>query len=178
LVSHVLARRLNAVHVDLAELVKSEKLFKGMDKKRQSLIADFGKISKRVKEICESSSGLVIVDGHYAMNVVPEKDVQRIFVLRRHPEELKKFMEQRGFRDAKLWENLAAEILDVCLFDAISLFEEKKICEIDTTGRSIENVVNEMIAVINGEKTCGVGHVDWLGKLEYEGRLEDFLKDF
>jgi len=30
--------------------------------------------------------------------------------------------------------------------------------------------------VLNGNKKCCVGIVDWLGKLESEGVLEEFLK--
>ena len=120
----------------------------------------------------------MVVDGHYAPDVVPIKQTCLVFVLRRHPEELKKFMEQRGFQDSKLWENLVAEILAVCLSDAVSVFREEKVCEIDATGRSTEDIADEMVAVLNGERTCVVGIVDWLGKLELEGRLEEFLKDF
>lgn len=176
-VARVLALKLDGLHVDLNELVKREKLFRGRDEKRQTLVADMRRISERVKEIVESSESMVIVEGHYAMHVTPVASVSRAFVLRRHPEELKKLMEQRGFEGAKLWENLAVEILDVCLHDAVSVFGEDMVCEIDATGRTVEDVTGEIVAIANGEKACMVGTVDWLGRLEREGRLEEFLKE-
>lgn len=175
-VSRLLASKLDAVHIDLAELVKREELISGVDKVRETLIADTDRVSKRIQEIMRESEGDVIIDGHYAVDVVSAKNIHVVFVLRRDPDELKGFMEDRGFKERKLWENLAAEILDVCLWDAVSACGSDKVCEIDATGKRVEDVVEEMISVLEGRKKCMVGVVDWLGKLEEEGRLNDFLK--
>jgi len=175
-VSRLLASKLDAVHIDLAELVKRENLISGVDKVRETLIADTGRVSKRIQEIMRESEGDVIVDGHYAVDVVSAKNIHIVFVLRRDPDELKGFMEDRGFKERKLWENLAAEILDVCLWDAVSACGSDKVCEIDASGKRVEDVVEDMISVLEGRKKCRVRVVDWLGKLEAEGRLDDFLK--
>jgi len=150
----------------------------GVDKARGTLIADTHKVSKRVLEIIKSSECDVIVDGHYAVDVVPTKDVHMVFVLRRDPSELRGFMENRGFKERKLWENLAAEILDVCLWDAVSACGSDKVCEIDVSSKRIEEVVEDMISMLERRKKCCVGIVDWLGKLEEEKRLQEFLKHF
>jgi broad-specificity NMP kinase len=76
----------------------------------------------------------------------------------------------------KLWENLASEILDVCLVDALNVHGKEKVCELDVTGKNAEEVVSEILDVLGGHKRCHVGIVDWLGKLESEGLLEEFLK--
>lgn len=177
-VSQLLSIRLDATHIDLAKLVEQETLTSGMDKARGTLIADTEKVSKRVQEIIGDCERDVIIDGHYAVDVLPAKDVHLVFVLRRDPEELKAAMENRGFRKRKLWENLAAEVLDVCLWDAVGACGSEKICEIDVTGKGIEEVVEEILSVLEGKRKCRVGIVDWLGKLEREGRLHEFLKDF
>ncbi len=52
-----------------------------------------------------------------------------------------------------------------------------KVCEIDVSGKKANEVVDEVVAVLEGKKVCAVGIVDWLGKLEGEGRLEEFLED-
>jgi adenylate kinase len=85
-------------------------------------------------------------------------------------------MENCGFSARKLWENLASEILDVCLTDALSVYERSKICELDVSGKSVEETVGEILDVLNGSKKCRVGVVDWLGKLENEGMLKEFLR--
>ena len=177
-ISRLLASKLDAVYISLAELVERERLISGVDKARGTLIADTDRVSKRVQEIIKSSEGDVIVDSHYAVDVVPTKDVHMVFVLRRDPSELKSVMENRGFKEKKLWENLAAEILDVCLWDAVSTCGSDKVCEIDVSGKRIEEVVEDMILMLEGRKKCRVGIVDWLGKLEGEGRLHEFLRPF
>lgn len=177
-VSRLLASKLDAVHVNLAELVERENLISGMDKARETLIADTSRVSKRIQEIIRESERDVIIDGHYAVDVVSANNIHVVFVLRRDPNELKGFMEDRGFKERKLWENLAAEILDVCLWDAVSACGSDKVCEIDASGRRVEDVVGDVISVLEGRKKCRVGVVDWLGKLEAEGRLDDFLKTF
>jgi len=177
-VSRSLASRLNAGHVNLTEFIEREKLISGVDVARGTLIANTDRVSKRVQKIIRSCEHDVIIDGHLAVDVVPAKDVHLVFVLRRDPDELKRAMEDRGFKGKKLWENLAAEILDVCLWEAVRACGLDKVCEVDVSGRTIEEVVEHIISVLEGKKKCWVGTVDWLGKLEAEGRLQEFLKDF
>jgi len=177
-VASMLASRLGANYVNLGELVERENLILGVDEERGTLIADTGKVSERLKKIMEASDRDVIVDGHYAADVGPAERVHLVFVLRRDPDELKGLMERRGFRGRKLWENLAAEILDVCLWDAVKACGSDKVCEVDASGKSVSQVVEEVIAILEGKRVCRVGTVDWLGKLEKEGRLSEFFKAF
>ena len=177
-VSRLLATRLNGLRIGLTELVKQEGLISGVDEARETLIADMEKVSKRTLEIMQDCEGDVIIDGHYAVDVVPTEDVNLVFVLRRHPDELKTFMEKRGFENRKLWENLAAEILDVCLSEAVETCGVDKVCEIDASGKSVEEVVEDIILILEGRQKCNVGAVDWLGRLDEEGRLDEFLKHF
>jgi len=176
-VSKKLAAKLDALHIDLAELVKEEKLYSDIDKERNSIIADLDKVSQRIKEVIQEAKGDVIIDGHYAVHVVNPEAVDFVFVLRKDPQRLKALMERRGYSGKKLWENLEAEILDVCLLEAIDVCGKDKVCEIDTTDMSVDEAVDEVLRVIKGEKKCDVGIVDWLGKLEREGVLDYFLKN-
>jgi adenylate kinase len=176
-VARLLASKLNALYVNLTELAVHENLVSGKDEKRDSIIVDEIRMRRKIREIiegCEQND--IVIDGHYAVSVVPKKLVTCVFVLRRNPVELRKFMEQCGFSGRKLWENLASEILDVCLVDALNVHGEGKICELDVTGKSVEEVVSEILDVSSGHKECHVGIVDWLGKLENDGLLEEFLK--
>jgi len=75
-----------------------------------------------------------------------------------------------------LWENLASEILDVCLVEALREHETAKICELDITDKTVEKVVAEIMEILNGRKKCRVGCVDWLGMLETQGILNEYLK--
>ena len=175
-VSKLLTSKIDALYLGLAELAKKENLILSADKARDTLIADTDEIAQRVGQILESSERYVVIDGHYAMDVVSSRNVHTVFVLRRTPEELKKILKSRGFREKKLWENLAAEILDVCLWDAVSAYGSERVCEIDVSGRNVEDTVKQMISILHGKEQCRVGIVDWLGKLEVENRLHEFLR--
>jgi len=176
-VSRKLAAKLNAFHIDLAELVKREKLYSEIDTERNSLIADLDKVSQKIKKIIQKTESDVIIDGHYAVHVVAPEVVNFVFVLRKDPLKLKTLMEERGYSSRKLWENLEAEILDVCLSEAIEVCGKNKVCEIDVTDKSIDEIVDEILGIIDGKRRCYVGIVDWLGKLEKEGILDYFLKN-
>ena len=177
-VSILLASRLNAFHIDLGKLVEQEKLWSDVDKTRGTLIVDMSELLKRVQAMTEHSERDIVLDGHYAVDVVPAKNIHVAFVLRREPDDLRRLMQKRGFKGKKLKENLAAEVLDVCLYNAVKVCGVEKVCEIDVTGKKADEVVEEVVAVLEGKKACAVGTVDWLGKLEKEGRLEEFLEDF
>jgi len=175
-IAHKLASKLDALYISITELVKKQKLITGIDENRQTLIADTKKVSKQLQEILAKAEGSIIIEGHYVVDVVPKKDVNTVFVLRRDPRELKSALENRRYEEKKLWENLAAEILDVCLWDALSACGVDKVCEIDVSGKTVEAVVEEIMMVLEKRKECRHGIVDWLGKLENEGQLEEFLK--
>jgi adenylate kinase len=176
-VAHLLTSKLDALYVNLTELAIHENLISGKDEERNSIIVDENRMRHKIREIVEHSNREhIVIDGHYAVSVVPKKLVTYVFVLRRDPVELRKLMEQCGFSSRKLWENLASEILDVCLVDALNAHGEGKVCELDVTGRSVEEVVTEVCHILGGRKKCCVGVVDWLGKLENEGLLGEFLK--
>ena len=176
-VARLLASRLDAFYVNLTELALHENLVSGKDEERGSIIVDENRMRGKIREIVEDCrKSEIIVDGHYAVSVVPKELTTHVFVLRRDPVELRKFMEQCGFSERKLWENLASEILDVCLCEALNVCGNGKVCELDVSGKSVEQIVDEVLDVLNGSKECRVGVVDWLGKLESEGLLEKFLR--
>ena len=179
-VSAQLAKKLRAVHVDLGELVTKEKLTSGRDRQRGTLIADRAKLAARVKQIIEESPARkdIIIDSHYATDVINSETATKVFVLRRHPDELRQVMMERGWQDQKIRENLAAEVLDVCLFDAIKAVGTEKVCEINVTSKGPEEVAQEIIQVLAGRESCTSGNIDWLGKLESQGRLDEYLKGF
>lgn len=48
---------------------------------------------------------------------------------------MKKMMKKRGYSEPKMAENLASEILDVCLVEALNVRGPGRICEVDVTGK-------------------------------------------
>jgi len=171
-----LATKLDADYINLTEYAKTNDLTLGEDKKRQTTIINEEKMRSALTDtINQTQNSNIIIDGHYAASVVPPNLSTHVFVLRRNPKELKKLMQKNNYPEAKLNENLSAEILDICLVEALQT-HEGKVCELDTTDKNVEETVNEVLAVVNGKKKCYSGIVDWLGMLEKENIIDDYLK--
>jgi adenylate kinase len=99
-----------------------------------------------------------------------------VFVLRRNPEDLRGFLQKRNYSEAKQQENLEAEVLDVCLVEALQKQDAAKVCEVDTTGKTVEETLRGVLAVLDGKAACCYGFVDWMGLLEKQGKLDLYLK--
>jgi len=174
-VAKELAARFSAELLNVSELVKKENLVTEKDEERGTAVADIKRLRARVRTILRKVKGDVVVDGHYAYDVVPKSANPYVFVLRRDPDDLEGTLRRRGYDERKISENVAAEVLDVCLIGAMRRFGRDRLDEIDVTHMDVGMVVNEILAVLRGEKAMGSGKVDWLGTLEEEGRLERFL---
>ncbi len=172
-----LAKKLDALYVNLTDAAKKYGLTLGEDKERRTTIIDEDRMKSKLVEIINSTQkDSVIVDGHYAAAIVPKNKVARTFVLRRNPIQLREFMAKCGFKDQKLWENLASEILDVCLVEALNNQDQKKVCELDVTDKTVEEIIEDILAIMDNRKTCRTGGIDWLGILEQEGKLDEYLR--
>jgi len=168
--------KLDAEYINLTDFAKTNNLILGEDIERQTIIINEEALRRKLKEsILASTNANVIVDGHYAAAVTSTELVTKVFVLRRNPKELKDFMQYCGFSDAKLYENLSAEILDSCLIEAMQN-QVGKVCELDVTGKTVEENASDIVEVLDKGKKCYAGFVDWLGMLEREGLTDQYLK--
>jgi adenylate kinase len=171
----VLAAKLKAQYINLTEYAKINNLILGEDTQRQTTIIDEKTMKKSLEKTIVEANIDVIIDGHYAASIAPKHLTTHVFVLRRNPKELKINMKKCGFAESKLYENLAAEILDNCLVEALQE-QHNNVCEVDVTGKTVEEILNEILDVLDkGKKGCS-GFIDWLGMLENEGILDDYLK--
>jgi adenylate kinase len=171
-----LAKKLNAEYINLTDYAKQNNLTLGEDTERCTTIIDEEAMQTSIgKSIDTSQNEYIIIDGHYAAAVIPEQQVTQVFVLRRNPKELKQFMIQRGYSDSKMWENLQAEIIDICLGEAMEA-HAGRVCELDVTGKTVQEVVLDIIEILEKRKSCQVGQIDWMGTLESEGMLDQYLK--
>ena len=171
-----LAAKLGALYINLTELAHKNNLTLGEDEQRKTTIIDEEKMQTKIAEtVGTTGKHDIIIDGHYAVAVTPKTIVTRIFVLRRNPIELRRLMEKRNYSGAKLWENLASEILDVCLVEALRMHYKEKVCELDITGKTANVITNQILSILNENKSCPSSSVDWLGMLETQGILDQYL---
>jgi len=132
-VSKLLSKRLDYKLIQVNELAEKLDAFTGYDKKRKCKILDMGKLEKEIKKFKEK----VVIEGHTS-HLFP---VNMVIILRCNPEVLKKRLEKRYPSDpSKVQENLEAEILGVITSEAV--MNNKKVYEIDTSDKSMEESVN------------------------------------
>jgi adenylate kinase len=86
------------------------------------------------------------VEGHLAHKV----GVDYCIVLRTRPDILEERLEDRDYSDEKVQENLEAEKMDLILSEA---FEATKVYEIDTTKKSVEDVVDEINSAVKNKES-------------------------
>jgi len=142
-----LANNIGALYVNLTDYAKQNNLILGEDTERNTTIVDEEKMQQALEDTINKSETSVVVDGHFAASVVPSSLSTHVFELRRSPIELKDFMQKTGFSEAKMNENLSAEILDVCLVEALEK-QEGKVCELDITGKTVEETLTEVTAIL------------------------------
>ena len=171
-ISSLLKEKLNAIHIDISSLVKEEKLYETKDEERQSLIIDVKKLRRRILDIMKNKSCTIILDGHSGVNALKTDEVSNVFVLRRAPWELQKVLLERGWSFSKIKENVEAEIIDVSLAEVIEMYEASKICEINTSGKSIETITERIIEIIIHKKNCSFGNIDWISYKETQKLVE------
>ncbi|HIP75011.1 MAG TPA: AAA family ATPase [Thermococcus paralvinellae] len=97
----------------------------------------------------------VILDGHLS-HLMP---VDQVIILRLHPKIIGERLRNRGYSREKVSENVEAELVDVCLIEAID--EHENIIEIDTTGKTPDQIVEEILELLNKGIKKRIGIVDW-----------------
>jgi adenylate kinase len=171
-VSRLLAERMGCQLVNISEMAEREGLTEGSDPLRGTSVVDLDRIRGRLAEIVEASEGATIVEGHFAYDVVSPGEVSHAFVLRRAPWRLREELEARGYSKEKVRENVEAEMVDICLVEAQGALGPERVCEIDTTDRPPDEVVDEIASIIHGSTPCRRRRVDWLGQDETKRMLE------
>ena len=138
--------------LDINSLVR-EGMNLGLDPERGCLEADMDALAGHMKSLdCKET---VILEGHFSHHFA-----DWAIVLRLSPAALRPRLEKRGYSQAKIRENLEAEVLDVILVEAVEMCQ--RVDEIDTTGRSAAEVAGMIEDIIEGRLHLPPGQVDWL----------------
>jgi adenylate kinase len=128
----------------------------GEDKERDAQIIDTDRWARE----------FVPVDGFVEGHIAHLLPCDRIVVLRCRPDELKKRLARRKYREEKIRENADAEALDVCLIETVAAFDPSQILELDTTGHDAAYGAGCIEGFVQGEIPADFGHIDWSGYLE------------
>ncbi len=176
--SSLLAEKLGGVYIDINKFALENDLVVDYDEHRKTFVVDVDalrqKLSEEVGGLLRKHS-VVVAESHLAQHVVKGFEVRVVFVLRRCPLELVEVLRGRGYSEEKVWENVEAELLDVCLVEALEAFGRNILYEIDCTDRSPEDVASEMVIAVRRGVFGRLRVVDWVTCLEQKGVLDQVL---
>ncbi len=161
-VSKLLSKKLNYKLVQVNEFAEELNAFTGYDNKRECKILDMDRLEKEIDKIKDD----IVIEGHTS-HLFP---VDVVIILRCNPDILKKRLEKRyPSNSLKVQENLEAEILGVITSEAV--MNNKKVFEIDTSDKRVEESVNDILKILEGKtEEFKIGKIDWLEK--YSGLIE------
>ncbi|NVM34804.1 MAG: AAA family ATPase [Candidatus Lokiarchaeota archaeon] len=180
-VAKEISNLIDAKIISLNELAISDKFSFEYDKERKTYIVDFEiflpYVLNRIEEIKQESPPYLIIESHFS-DIIPEKFIDYVFILRCDPDELFKRLEKKDYNIKKITENIQAEILGNSVNYFIQNQIKAPIFEIDTTNINIKTVAKTIIEIVvekRDGKNYKIGKVDWLEKLFEENRLKEFF---
>lgn len=122
----LLSKKYGFKYVDAGSLIKKEKLYSGYDKKLDSYEVDISKFVKFMKNFLKGKDDLVI-DSHLSHYL----DCDICYIAKCSIKELRKRLKKKKYSKNKIEENIEAEIMNVCLNEAVERGLRVKV--VDTT---------------------------------------------
>lgn len=175
-ISHLLAKSLQAKYINPGNILGRRGLHEAYDKKRRTQIVSPERLRKLVSSLAAEDNRGLVIDSHIAFEISRPLRLERVIVLRCHPRVLETRLGRKHWSKRKINENLLAEILDICLWDAVHNYGWSKIAEIDTANTSPSHVVDLAIRDLKTKRIPKQRRVDWLSTLKREGTLAHYLK--
>ena len=157
-VSEVLSERLGCKLIKINDLAIENDFILGIDEEKGYKVIDIPRLNDKVSEIISGSDDFIIFEGHL-VHLCSGAD--KVIVLRVRPEILRSRLEGRNYTDAKIRENLEAEAMGVCTAEAYDIYGES-ICEIDASDLAVDEIVELLINVLDGDVDYPVGEVDFM----------------
>jgi len=167
-ITQKIAEKLELAIIDINNIAKDEGLF---EKNQETNDVDTDKLGKILEQKISEKSVIV---GHLAPYVLDKNKVKIMIVLRKSPYDLIPVYKERKYTDEKSNENLGSEVLGIIAHDAMSKFKEKTF-QINTSGKSIQDVVEKVMTVISSN--TGNEEVDWLDLVTKNNDLKKFFVD-
>lgn len=139
--------------VDLNKLAYDSNSVIGVDPQRDVDIVDTDALKLKVREF---ENDLVFLDGHFSHLM----DVDVAIILRCNPEELRKRLEEKQWKESKIRENVEAEAIDAITVESTDSNAET--LEIDTTNTSADQTAEAVIRIVQGDREeFRLGQIDW-----------------
>jgi len=146
-VAKALSQKLGWMCISLNDLAESKDLFAGYDEARDCRIVDEDKVKAELEKSAEMHN--IIAESHYAHDMNCDWAV----ILRTIPAELRERLKKKGWKPKKIEENVLSEIMEVCKSEAME--NGRKVLEFDTTGKTADQVADDIISELKKKKVIG-----------------------
>ncbi len=161
-ISLLLAEKLGCKLVDINHLVEEKHLFSGVDSEKGYKVVDMDDLEEELQNIIKKENDMsndpcILIEGHLS-HYFPGADF--VFVFRTAPPILEERLQKRVWKIDKIRENIEAEALDVCTWEAYQV-HGKNVHEIDTSNITPEKAVNIISDIIMGKKLSPPGNIDF-----------------
>lgn len=134
--------------VDIGALVRDKQLHSGWDEEYQSYVLDEERLLDELED--ELEPGGAVVEYHSA-ELFPERWYDLVLVLRADTNVLYSRLENRGYPEKKLTDNVEAEIMQVILDEAREAYREEIVIELPSnTVEDVESNVARTVAWLQG----------------------------
>jgi adenylate kinase len=170
-----LAKEIGADYVALTRFVSDKKLYTGFDRERESRVVNLPRVYATLNRLLLKTRRPTIVDTHITEGIIPKDVVKVLFVLRCHPRILERRLSKKKWKQSKLRENVLAEMLDVCLINAVKWFGWNRVVQLDTSHISVSKCVAtaKRILIQPAQKRV---KIDWIATLDKEHSLARYLE--
>ena len=125
-----LAKKHDYNYIDLNKMLIKKKLYSGYDKKLKTHVVDQRKSNKLmialIKEAKNSGEKGLVIDSHLS-HLLPARYADLCIITKTGLKKLKGRLKKRKYPEEKAKENLEAEILDVCLVEALETGHKVKV---------------------------------------------------
>lgn len=170
-----LAKEIGAEYVALTQFVSERKLYTGFDRERESRVVNLGRVHASLNRLLLQARRPTIVDTHIPEGIIPKDLVKLVFVLRCHPRILEGRLSKKKWKQSKIRENVLAEMLDVCLIDAVKWFGLSRVAQLDTSHISVNKCVASAKRILTQPAQRRV-KIDWIATLDKEHSLARYLE--
>lgn len=176
-ISSLLAQKLGCWLVDINRLVEEKKLYNSVDSEKGYKVVDLDALEGELHEMLKfqeesqyfkedskhsDANSCTIIEGHLS-HYFPQADL--VVVFRTEPSVLENRLKKRDWKEVKIRENLEAEALDVCTWEAYQIHGDK-VHEVDTSNKTPDEVVSTVLDIISGKLSLPPGNIDFSAYFE------------
>ncbi len=168
-----LSQKYGYSHLEVGALASERKLYSGYDQTREVPIADTKRIRREVGRVIRRGDfDVLLIDGHYAYELISESEVFGVFVLRLDPLRLfQRTNKLSSMRKAK--ENSLSEFLGTVSTEARQRHD--RVADLDVTHLSVSQIGARIVACLKRRTFAKTPPIEWMRTMD-EKRIRRFLK--